>query len=431
MAIVVRYVCHHCGAAREGSGGRGWVRCQHCEALIAFDWQAWFDSKEYAAYLRQVSKPEHVDGWKKYLALTQEAEAAAKRNDGAAAKAQFKAAMEQAVSLNPSLHPEEVQTKPAWRARWLEQAAWTMLQQQVDPVAAPLADEFTAMLTTLDYKDPLPTLEKAIANLTAQYQRLAQLDVPEDPDGMPLEQRLRAALSQFVGGYLQLVSKTQQRALLERIYGKENLIEGGDATQDAGGLFREWRCPACGLMTLQSRLGHESTCPACGFRKPVQQADLGLERVEFVCGRCGAPLVLEANELERGCGNCGTWTRRQARTGEAERAVMKDVLQELSQQRGFQLAELPAEGQPGIAVTVENCASLQTSGLARLALGYQAFLGAEQYLALVRGTWPGVKGSALVAALSSVRATSEQESGTTAALTLIDEALRRLAEESR
>ncbi len=426
MAIVVRYRCHHCGAARQGNPGGAWVRCEHCAALIAFDWQAWLASKEYAAYLRQASSGAHQQGWTDYQAHIARADALVKKKDLAGAAAEFRAAMAKSAELNPSIHPDELRTRPAWREKWLALAAWSLLQQRVDPVASKLQAELMSTLSAFDYKNPMKHVEKAVELLTAQYRRFEELGPPEDPDGMPGPQRLRATLSQFVGGYLQLVNKAQQRALLERIYGKDDVVEAGDTSRDTLGMFRQWRCPACGLCCLETRFASEHTCMACAFRAPVAAADTELERLELSCGRCGAALVLERGELERSCGHCGTWTRRLERTGAVERAFGQEVMAAAAAKHGFTLETLPAHGKPGLPVTSQNRAQLQASGLLRLATGYHAFLDADAYLALVRGTFEGVEGAALVARLDEVKRSAASEGGTTEALALIDASLARL-----
>lgn len=430
MAFVVRYRCHHCGGARQGNPGGAWVRCDHCGTLLAFDWQAWLASKEYAAFLRQAALPATQQGWQDYQALLTKADALVKKQDLAGALKALEAATAKSAELNPSIHPPELSTSPAWKTKWLALAAWTLLQQRVDPEASRLQAELMKGLTAFDYKKPLPGIEKAVELLTAQYRRLEVLGPPEDPDGMPPPQRLRAVLSQFVGAYLQMVNPRDQRVLLERLYGKDDVLEAGDTSKDTLGLFRRWRCPACGLQGLESRTVGEHTCMACAFRVPVATAESALERLELPCGRCGAPLVLEAGEQERSCGHCGTWTRRLERTGEVERAFTQEVMESVAAKGGFTLETLPAHGKPGIPVTSENRGALQVSGLARLATGYHAFVDADAYLGLVRGTFPEAKGPELLQKLERVKRTAANEGATKEGLALIEAALAALRSRS-
>src|SRR5436189_135164 len=40
------------GAHVDSAGQAAWVRCGYCRALVGYDWQAWFESQEYAEWLR-------------------------------------------------------------------------------------------------------------------------------------------------------------------------------------------------------------------------------------------------------------------------------------------------------------------------------------------------------------------------------------------
>lgn len=421
MSVVVRYVCHQCGAAAE-TGHAGWVRCQHCDALIAFDWQAWFGSKEYAAYLRVASHPDTLAGWQRYQAASARAEAASAAGDRPAAEASMRQAVEQLVALTPSIYPPELQANAAYRERYVRWMTWTLLAQKTDRELAALQSELMAKMQAIDWRDPLPALEHAASLLTRQVERMALLNPPEDPDGMPPPARLKATMTQFLGGYLQMLSPEQVRAVLERIHGKANVHEAGAGVETLG-LYREWRCPACGLVSLQANMVQELTCMGCVFRKPIGDASK-LPRLELGCGRCGAAMVLEEGERERSCAHCGTWVRRIDRTGDVERDFAKDLMQQYSKQYGFELASLPAEGTPGLQVTPENRRSLQLAGLARMAAAHGAIVPAKRWLGLVKATFPGVRGAELEGVLDEVRAVVRAEGGSEVALRTIDDAAR-------
>lgn len=417
MSVVIRYVCHHCGAAREGGGGAGWVRCGHCGVLIAFDWQAWFGSTQYAAYLRVAAEPKTLAGWQRYQALSADAERLAAAADSGAARAAMREAVEQLVKLTPGVYPDEVETDASYRRRYLAWLSEVMYAQKVDPELSRLGTALQERLKRFDSRDPMPALEDAAALLERQADRLAHLELPDDPDGMPPHVRLRASMTQFLGGYVQLLSPQQVRGLLERIHGRGNVHEAG-AGAEALGLFRDWRCPACGLVSLEASLVQEHTCPACVFRTP-KEAD-ALPRLELACGRCGAALTLEDGERERCCAFCDTWIRRVDRTGHIERDYTREVMASYAQRFGLAMVPLPAEGRPGLPVTKENRRALQLTGLARLAAMFGALVPPSRLLGLVTATFPGVRGPALHAVLDEVAAAARAE-GTHGAAAVLDE----------
>jgi len=417
MSVVIRYVCHHCGAAREGGGGAGWVRCAHCGVLIAFDWQAWLGSAQYAAYLRVAAEPRTLAGWQRYQALAAEADRRVAGGDTEGARTAMREAVEQLVAMTPGVYPDELETDARYRERYLRWLSATMLAQKTDPELARLTQALEERMRGFDYRNPMAALDDAATLLEQQASRLAHLELPDDPDGMPPHVRLRASLSQFLGGYAQLLSTEDVRALLERIHGRGNVHEAG-AGVEALGLFRDWRCPACGLVSLEAAVVQEHTCPACVFRAP--KAVDPLPRVEIRCGRCGATVTLEERERERCCAFCDTWVRRVDRAGDVERHYARDVREAYAQRFGLAMAELPAEGRPGLPVTKDNRRRFQVTGLGRVAAMYGALVPAKRVLGLFTATFPRVTGEALRALVDEV-AHAAREEGTAGALPVLDE----------
>lgn len=386
MSVIVHYRCHRCGAAREGGGDAGWVRCQHCAAVIGFDFQAWLGSKRYAAYLREAAKPETLAKWATYQQHV--AKAVGQGRDGLAVMEQ---AADLMMTLNPVVAPDEVTTNASYRAAVRRFMAFTLLMQQVDAKTKALADALTARLSKLDYTNPLPTLEWAVQNLEQQFARLAELGPPDDPDGLPWPSRLQVSLAQFLTGYLQLLSGDDQRKVLERVYGKAALHApgAGAATNaaDALGLYLDWSCPACGLASLQARMVTEYTCPGCMFRKPVTSGDAALPEVTLACARCGAPVTLGPGERERTCAHCSTWLRRIDRTGDVERDYANEVKARIAAEHGLVIEALPQGGKPGFEVTAQTRRGLQLTGLTRVAAWYGALVPARRVRALVERTF--------------------------------------------
>lgn len=406
VSIVVHHRCHHCGAAREGSGSTGWVRCQQCDAVIGFDFQAWLSSPRYAAFLREAASPDIPKRWGVY-----EAHRLAAVRLGERGLAEMEAAAEVLMALTPIVAPDEVATDPAYRSRWRRYLGFTMLQQLLDPVLSRLFSELQRDFASFDYRHPLPHLERAVANLEQTHARLSQLDPPEDPDGLPWPLRAKVALSQFLSAYLHLLGRDDQRTVLERLYGRDALSDQTAQTgqPDVLGLYLDWRCPACGLQSLQVRMVTEYTCPGCMFRKPCGSAEATLPKVSTACGRCGAGMTLEVGERERACAFCQTWVRRLDRTGDVERDFSNEVKARVAAQHGFTLEALPTDGQPGFPVTPQTRRSLQLVGLTRIAAWYGSMVPATRVRACIVAT-VGPISEGLLAELEAVALAEGSES---------------------
>ncbi|MDX2011201.1 MAG: hypothetical protein SFW67_13460 [Myxococcaceae bacterium] len=379
MSLVVYHRCHHCGAAREGTGSTGWVRCQHCGALIAFDFQAYLSSPRYAASLREAAAPASLTRWSTF-----EAHRVAALGRGRAGLTEMEAAAEVLFELTPIVAPDEVASDPAYRAAWRRFLAFFMLQQALDPVLSRLFSELQRDFAAFDSRHPLPHLERAVVNLERQYERLADLSPPDDPDGLPWPLRARVALSQFLSAYLHLLSGDDQRVVLERLYGRDAITERHDG--DVLGLHLDWHCPSCGLHSLQVRMVTEYTCPGCMFRKPVASQEASLPALALACGRCGAPMELGRGERERACAHCQTWVRRLDRTGDVERDFSNEVKAQVAARHGLTLEALPQEGLAGLPVTPQTRRALQLVGLSRVAAWYGSMVPARRVRRCIEAT---------------------------------------------
>ena len=392
MAWLVRYKCHQCGAVRAPGADAGWVRCEHCTALIAFDWQAWLASKAYRKFLSDSASGSMTSQWARYEQLLKEGDALhASRPDAALALYLEAAALN--ASLLPGIVPPEVNTNPAYRTALLTfNATFTQLQRNHSEMKA-LQAELMSTLATIDYRNPLPSVLKALELMIKQFTLASALGLPADPDHLPMGARLQVMKSQFAGGYVQMLSAEQQLTLLKQVYGADAVVEVGDPDADTGlGMFREWPCPSCGLWFLQSRHAHEFTCMGCMFRKPVSAADEGLTKIDTRCLSCAAPLSLEAGQSERACPYCNSWVRRARHDRsndldfqkELMAQVQKNVLETTGQ--ALVIEPLPVEGKPGMPVTKENRRTLQLQGFTRGLAGYQTFAAPKKLNRLLQRT---------------------------------------------
>lgn len=421
MALVIRYRCHACGAHVDTSGGAAWLRCSYCQALVGYDWQAWLESPGYAAWLKNAAAlaPQWADYQKDLDAAAQ----AARKGKPEKAQEHLRAAVARQMTLTPHTYPPEVHTDAAYRERYLRFEAGARLQSLTDKALGELDAELRAVCGKLDYRDPMPTLEKAMALVRKQTARLASLPGAEDPDGMPPDARTRVVLSLFVSAYLPMLTAAQRLTALRNVHGANNVLEAGASTTDEVGWYLDWQCPRCGLASLQPRTALELCCPGCMHRRPFSRDVLGLAAVTVRCGSCGNAVALAAGENEAACGSCGARTRRILRTGAVEQAFARDIIRETAAQHGIVPDALPAEGVEGFPVTEENRMELRLTGLARQANWYARLVQTPRYVELVRRSLPDLSDSARAKHLQRVAELSASEGG--------DETARKLLAETR
>jgi hypothetical protein len=393
MPFLVRYRCHRCGARRDGADGEAWVRCSFCGTLIGFDWQSWFESRSYAGFL--ASAGASMGGWAQYQSAIDEGERLASKN-AAAAEARFREAAAKMLELLPHAHPPEAQTDAAYREKYLRYDGWCLLQMQVDEKTKSLGDSLQSVQRGMDFANPFPTLTTSLDLLRQQMERLGSLDGPEDPDGMLPPDRTRVAMAQFVTAYLHLLSAEQQLTLLRQIHGPEHVLVTGEMTDEVG-LFIDWTCPRCGLVSFQGRTVTTLCCPGCYHQRPFDPGVLALDAITANCGGCGAEIRIDAEQLEVKCSFCGTVVRRLARTGNVERDFAKGVASALGS------PPQPNGGVDGFPVNDDNRAQLVLAGFARLATWYAKLVRAKRYADNFRRTFPVLTESEQLRSLERVR----------------------------
>ncbi len=424
MALVIRYRCHACGAHLDTAGSTAWLRCSYCQALIGYDWQAWFESPEYAAWLKRSAQL--ASGFAGYQKDVEAAGAAARKGRTEKAEGLLREAVAKLMALTPQSYPPEVQRDAAYRERYVRFEAWARLQSLVDPAMKELDAELQTVCRGVDYRNPMPTLEKALVLLRKQTARLAALPGAEDPDGMPPDARTRVVLSVFVSAYLPMLSREQRLTALRSVHGTNNVLEAGDATTDEVGHFLDWQCPRCGLASLQARAALELTCPGCHHRRTATREVLGLSATSTRCGSCGNAVALAAGEVEAPCGSCGARVRRILRTGAVEQDFTRQIRDDLAAKHGLGAGPLPEEGIDGLPVTEENRQELLLTGLARQAQWYARLIQVPRYVELVRRSLPGLSDAQRAAWLEQVAQRSASEGGDDAARQLLAEARSRL-----
>lgn len=401
----------------DSAGQAAWVRCGYCRALVGYDWQAWFESQEYAEWLRRY--PAVAPGFTDFQKEVEAAREAARKGLLNEAERWLHRAVDRVMGLTPQLYPPEVQRDPAYRQRYIRYDAWLRLQWIMDPTIAALDTEVQAVSRGLDMRDPLPTLEKLLELTRRQLSRLAALPGAEDPDGMPPASRSRVWISCLVSAYAPMLTPEQRLTMLRAVHGVNNVHEVEGASRDEVGLYFDWQCPRCQLFSLQGRGATTVFCPGCLCKAAVPAELTALSALPTRCGSCGHPVTISQGKIEEPCGVCGARVRRIARTGSVER----DLALETISKSGHELPQLPEEGVPGVPVTPENRLDLVLMGLARQANMYARLIQPSRYVEMVRRSLPGISDRARAARLERVAQLSATEQG--------DEAARELLEQAR
>ena len=384
MALLLRYRCHACGAHVESAGHAAWVRCGHCQALVGIDWQAWFESPAYAAWLR-----DYPALLPRFTALRERVEAAT-AHVHAGRLEQALPLLREAVALQmeatPQQFPPEVRTDAAYRERYVRYDAWVRLWMLADARLVALNAELVAVCGAMNLSDPLPTLERVLEVLNLLYARLFELPDFEDPDGMPPASRRQLTLTLTVSAWLPLLAPAQRLAVLRRVHGVNNVRETQATASDELGVYLEWTCPHCALVSLQARTATELICVGCYFKRPFSAEVLGLEALDGRCGHCGHAVPLPAGALERACESCGALVRRLARTGAVEQRFSRDVRARYEPTP----TELPEHGVAGPVLPGVSRQQQCLAGLGRQASWYATLVPLERYLDVVRRSLPGM-----------------------------------------
>jgi DNA-directed RNA polymerase subunit RPC12/RpoP len=383
MALLLRYRCHACGAHVDSAGHAAWVRCGHCQALVGIDWQAWFESPAYAAWLRDY--PALLPRFTALQERVAAATALVREGHPEQALPLLREAVALQMEVTPQQFPPEVRTDAAYRERYVRYDAWVRLRILADAPLAALYARMVDVCGAMDLSDPLPTLEHVLEALTRLYDRLFELPGFEDPDGMPPASRRQLTLTLTVSAWLPLLAPAQRLAVLRRVHGVNNVRETNAEPSDDLGLYLEWTCPHCALVSFQARTATELICVGCYFKRPFSAEVLGLEALDARCGNCGHAVPLPAGALERACEVCGALVRRLARTGAVEQRFSRD-----HGARWARTAPLPEEGVAGPVLPGVSRQQQCLAGLGRQASWYATLVPLTRYLDVVRRSLPGM-----------------------------------------
>ncbi len=287
--------CHVCGAAKARPSPTAYVYCDHCGALIDFDFQVSINDKR-----SKLPGPEYT---RLANALTAELEAAKKKNDKARHLALQRKLFAAYVEACPAACAPRV-NEDAYRAQYIELQARTATESAFDPEMAAASERQAKAMKDLQWVpggamgvtceprsfwalyDTVIEIAEVGRRLSEKHE-LAKLN----PDGdTPVNAKL--GLSLFVQGWTPYLKKQELEALLEKTglgaqYVDVQPVQGAHAP-----------CGVCKADVTREDGAKRCVCDSCGH----------LLRADGVvpCTSCGAKTLMPAERTDFRCPFCET-----------------------------------------------------------------------------------------------------------------------------
>jgi hypothetical protein len=240
---------------------------------------------------------------------------------------------------------------------------------------------------------------------------------PEDPDGLSSPARFRFNAQMWAASYARSMDGEQLVTLLRLVYGSDAVIVEPGAAHEHG-LFIEFQCPRCGLVSLSSRSETCWTCFGCMRQFPFRPELVEARPMVLPCASCGALVTFERQVLESRCRHCDAAARRVADDG----AIYREWLHVL----GLPKRSLPPEGEGGFEVTNENRMRMVLDGLERIATSYASLITPMHYARIVASTFSHASDEAIDRVVGDVVARLSKSANHAAALSMVTEARRAL-----
>jgi len=287
--------CHVCGAAKARPSPTAYVYCDHCGALIDFDFQVSINDKR-----SKLPGPEYT---RLANALTAELEAAQKKND-----------KEKYLELQRKLFSAYVEACPAacaprvneeaYREKYVELQARTATESAFDPVMSKASARQSKAMKDLKWipggqmgvtcePSTFWELYETVLEMASVGRALAEkYDFAKlNPDGeTPVNEKI--GLSLFVQGWTPYLKKPELDLLLEKTdlgaqYVDVQPVQGQHAP-----------CGVCKADTTREDGAKRCVCDSCGH---LLRAD-GL----VPCSSCGAKMLMPAERTDFRCPFCET-----------------------------------------------------------------------------------------------------------------------------
>lgn len=295
--------CHLCGAPKSRPSPTAYVYCDHCGALIDFDFQTAVSDKR-----SKLPGPEYT---RLNASITPQLEAAQKKNDQATY-----------LELQRKLYAAYVEACPAacapriadaaYREKYIEQQARTSTVGAFDPEMAAASDRQAKAMKALEWDnggrmgvtvthDSFWALYDTVIEIAEVGKRLAEKHdlAALNPDGdTPVNQKL--GLSLFLQGWTPYLKKADLEALME----KTGL--GGQYVRLERVHSATVPCGVCKTDVAREDHAKKCVCDSCGH---LLRADVAVP-----CSSCGAKLLMPDQRTDFRCPFCETELRAQTWT---------------------------------------------------------------------------------------------------------------------
>ncbi len=403
MTIVLSLVCPACGARVRSTGDDAWLRCAFCRALVGLDvrgYQVALQRTQSALVAGGVN--DYVEQSKRTMKLHEKGLAAADAGEHELALAFFED-MTRASMSSTMQYPAEVRSDAAYAERYVRRDAWVMLAQRVHPELRRASEGMTTAAQGFSMSNPLPTFERVVAanveqgRLVERIEQTNEAELPKpppDPDGLAPPARFRIYAQMWAAAYAGVMDAAVLAKALAIVYGRDAVIvTEGD---DEHGLFFEFLCPRCGLVSLTTRTERRWTCYGCMRVYPHRPELLEARASVLPCGSCGALVAFPDRAVTSKCAHCGAAARRVVDDGKIQREMIEGLV-------GAD-RHLPPEGEGGFPLGASNHMTIVLDGLDRMATTYATMITPARFARIVASTFSHATASELDAVFDALNA---------------------------
>ncbi|MGV3619564.1 MAG: hypothetical protein ACO1OB_02035 [Archangium sp.] len=295
--------CHQCGAAKSRPSPTAYVYCDHCGALIDFDFQTAISDKR-----SKLPGPEYE---RLNAALAPELQAALKQKDEKKYLELQRRLFSAYVEACPAACAPRV-NDPVYREKYIEQSARTATAGAFDATMADASARQARAMKDLQWvpggrmgvtcrPDTFWALYDTVVEMAELGRQLADTHglLALNPDGdTPVNSKL--GMSLFVQGWTPYLNKPELDALLE----KTGLAGHYVTVQDVHG--QTVACGVCKQDVEREDHAKKCVCDSCGH---LLRADVAVP-----CSSCGAKMLMPDQRTDFRCPFCETELRTQTWT---------------------------------------------------------------------------------------------------------------------
>jgi hypothetical protein len=387
MPIVLSLVCPRCGARARSDGAAAWITCSFCHAIAGIDARAYQDELQRGITAAMANGTDaYIASGNAWMRALDQAYVAADAGDLPRAIALAEEGQRGQIALMPVRYPPRAKEDADYAAACVRRDGWLTIAMRLDHDLRRISDAISKTSAGLALNDPLPTFEKMVALLAEQGRVLERIEMdpghrlapaPPDPDGLAAPARFRIHAQTWAATYARMMDEAVLVKALALVYGADAVTTTTEG-DDEHGMFFDWPCPRCGLVSITARSERRWTCLGCMRVFPFRRDLLEARAAVLPCAACGALVTFGRAEHETRCRHCSAIARRVADDGALQRELANMIAP---------VPDLPPEGEGGFPVTSETAEGLVLDGLERIANFYAKFVSPARYARIVASTF--------------------------------------------